>query len=92
MGDKVNSLRLMKLLHTSDLELVSPAWTNVAQLGRLEPKEEKDHDAFGALIHYMNPRQLVRPPSGDASLAQLDWLTERMVRSDDLCAIIPLEL
>lgn len=59
MGEKVDSLRLMKLLHISDLPMLQAACNPVSQLGRLEPKEDKDHDAFGALIHYMTPRQLV---------------------------------
>lgn len=59
MGEKVDSLRLVKLLHMSDLPMLQAACNPETQLGRLEPKEEKDHDAFGALINYMTPRQLV---------------------------------
>lgn len=59
MGEKVDSLRLMKLLHMSDLPMLQAACNDAAQYGRLVPKDDKDHDAFGALIHYMTPRQLV---------------------------------
>lgn len=86
MGEKVDSLRLMKLLHVSELPMLQAACSQVSQLGRLEPKEDKDHDAFGTLIKYMTPRQLV---CFSASLTIPCVIDPMSSHSGNLRAIVP---
>ncbi|THH16827.1 hypothetical protein EW146_g3874 [Bondarzewia mesenterica] len=94
----VDSVRLKGLLHMTDLALIRPACSAVAQMAKLGPEDKKDTDASEALrtlSRYMAPRQLVTYTTLYASQTEISALLLIIPSaSDALCAEfkVPSEL